>query len=147
MLLYIIRKSSVFPTKSNNHISCSVNSVSGSAHKNFGPMGDDLLQNRYVDPTHMGLNMNLAEETHMGIDIKGPLWAPIRAQKDLIWFQSAGMVANYVDAYYSKELGFPKKIQSSARSNWGPIYTGPQRMSKKGLWRPLETMGLKFGFH
>ena len=29
----------------------------------------DSLQNRYVDTTHMGLNINLAEETQMGIDI------------------------------------------------------------------------------
>ena len=35
----------------------------------------DLLQNRYVDPTHMGLNTNLAEATHTGIDINGPLGA------------------------------------------------------------------------
>ena len=80
----------------------------------------------------MGLNMNLAEETHMGIDIKGPLGAPIRAQKDLIWFQSAGMAANYVAAYYSKELGFQRKpnlqitcsansVSGSAIKNFGPI--------------------------
>ena len=33
----------------------------------------DLLQNRYADPTHMGLNINLAEETRMEIDIYSPL--------------------------------------------------------------------------
>ena len=78
--LYVVvyhSKELYFPTKSNFQIACSANSVSGSAHKNFVPMGEpyDLLQNRYVDPTHMGLNMNLAEETHMRIDIKGPLGA------------------------------------------------------------------------
>ena len=48
-----------------------------------------------------------------------------------------------------KNNGAPESSANTApldtMGRWS--YTGPQRMSKKGLWRPLETMGLKFGFH
>ena len=72
MFLYSIRKKSIFLTKSNPQIACSVNSVSGSVFKKkmgqvFEPY--DLHQNWYVDRDTMGLNVSLAKETQMGINI------------------------------------------------------------------------------
>ena len=55
-LLYIVRRSSIFQTKSNHQITCSANSVSGSAYQKFGPnlfffylSPYPMLQNRHVD--------------------------------------------------------------------------------------------------
>ena len=42
MLSYIIQKSSIFQIKSNNQIASNAISVSGTAHKNVGPMGEPL---------------------------------------------------------------------------------------------------------
>ena len=70
MLLYIIRKNSIFQTKSNHQIACSANSVSGSAHQKCGPNGRaPTICFKIVMWTRMGLNVNLAEETHMANDI------------------------------------------------------------------------------
>ena len=59
----------------------------------------------------MGLNVNLTEEIHMGIDIQGPPGAPRKTQKESIWLQGPMNGDElYVVAYHSKEFDFPNKI-------------------------------------
>ena len=64
---------------------------------------------------HMGQSVNLAEETHMGIDILGQPGALGRPK--MIVFGSGPTNGDElcVFVYHSKELDFPSKIQSSDR--------------------------------
>ena len=66
----MIRKRSIFQTKSNHQIACSTKSISERAHQRIGPNGRaPTIYFKIAMWTHMGLNVNLAEETHVGIDI------------------------------------------------------------------------------
>ena len=87
MLLYIIRKNSIFQTKSNHQITCSANSVSGSECPSKicaqWVIPYDLLQNRHVDtygPRCKSGRRNPCVNRYLGLP-RGPRMA----QKDTIW--------------------------------------------------------------